>query len=351
MGRGGLVYVKRDMSNEEAPSTFSSETENPLLDWVDWAGRYLGAPESIDALPANAPNCNAKQVAAARALFLGIVDAAGEKAISDWDLVVGKLLPALGSPWHGVDGSRYPQAQESWLLSGMGRAHPKGSGWVEWATASLKLLRNDRDAANTVLPCNTVIDPWQEDLRGRWAYRVLDQWLSSSDDVRPRWTGLVHMIDALVEAQDSRLGLPSHWRIAARQAEASLVNEEGPRLSDIGDLPPIHGAMKLASRTAPLVAWAGVAEWAISRFSRNTKRMRNWDQRSWERVSRLAKEDLLRRDPGSHKLMLPIVEDLKASARIAVGPGAEAPLLAEIEAWLLNIGAPEVSRKARPHRL
>jgi hypothetical protein len=363
MARGGMVYVKRDISNEEAPRTFAGEQVSALKPWIEWVSAHLS--DLSPALPSGKPPAaSAKHQASARASFAHLLHKAGEKDVGTWIQIIEGCAPALGFPWEGANGSRYPESRKSWLLAGFDNA-TAGSGWIEWACASVRLLAKNKQAAEVVLPTRSIVEPWDDQARGLWAYDVLNHWVdaslhqSSRASTFERWTRLVHEIDARVNSLPSPLGLPSHWQMAARQAQACLMREPNVVLNDMGPIIPIHSEVKLASGKS-LQVWAGTSEWLVSRFSRQLLNFKAWDAERWRIVKGLIELDFAARTPDSNRLIAPFVEDLKRSiASLTPDPKKNAPsvnsspenLQAEVEAWCLGMATPQAKRTNRSMRL
>lgn len=364
MARGGMVYVKRDVSNEEAPRTFSTEEGSVLAPWIQWAKAKL-LNQDLPPPVSKAPSATTKQIAAARSLFGSVLTSAGKREVSDWIQIIEGCSPALGMPWEGASGTRYPEAKQSWLLAGFEDAIPS-SGWLEWACASIRLLAKNTSAAEVLLPSRSIIDPWDPSARGVWAYTVLNKWVDSSflgasqSATFERWTQLVHEIDARTASLPSPLGLPFHWQIAARQAQACLMRKPEVVLFDLGPLPPVHSEIKMAVGK-PVQAWAGTSEWLMSRFSRQVLASKRWDAVRWDQVRGVMESDLSSRTPDSHRLLLPFVQDLRASIGSVLVEGLKANdpahgllrdgLKTEVDAWCLTMSTPRVARSSRSMRL
>ena len=221
MSRGGMVYVKRDLSHEEAPRTFEKEQSSIYSPWLKWAAAALAEPDAaLPALPPPPKGVSPKVLAAARRAFLNTLHQVGAVKVARHDEVIKALAPALGWPWEGVEGSRYASAPaDSWLLAGKENGFAPQSGWLEWAAASVQLMR-DPAIARAFLPVKTVVEPWQAgSAGGNWCYEILDQWWKCGGSMAPtkamksmsaRWEHLVATIDERLHCNPSPHGLPLH---------------------------------------------------------------------------------------------------------------------------------------------
>lgn len=363
----GLVYVKRDMSNEEAPKTFPKEKGNALSEWTKWAHAALHLPDDqpLPPPPASTPKgLPTKIKCSARNAFLASLNTCGRHGLPRHMEVISTLAPALGWPWEGADGSAYPAPVNSWLRAGMEQMENHTSGWIEWAAASMCLL-SDKRAAVAFLPQKTVVEPWGDNEWGDWAYAALDAWwqssalrfsarkhLSALDQAAfQRMTVLVREIDHRLHANPSPTGLPLHWQVAARQAQCCLLVPPAAELVDLGPLPPIHSEITIGPKSTR--AWMGAAEWALARFTRQVNELRRWPEDRWDNVRRVMEDDIRLRGEASMSLMGPFKEGLdKAIDRIQCVSSAGrkerderaiAACRVEVEAWWIDMATPQVS--------
>ena len=364
MSRGGMVYVKRDMSNHDEPLTFAKEAKNPLMPWCQWAVEAMRAPadQPLSAPPSGPrpKGISAHHRAEVRNLFLGALSQAGQRPVAWWNALAAGYEPFLGSPFEGINGDPYASVFDSWLQAGMKSSDKAESGWIEWATATVGSLA-DRKVFSLVFPCKTIIEPWEE-TPGQWMYSgVLDNWWSSAfapaipssagkhapkvnlprvaDWTRSqfdRWTGLVQAIDGKMRSFSSDLGLPWHWMVAARQCQACLPLTPRVALEDMGKLPPIHSHVSFL-KPAPITGWMGVAEWAMARFCRRLQGARAWDEAEWERTVKIVENDIHQRTPDTVRLLSPFEKVLQYTL---AAPGltlADEARQADISAWALRM--------------
>lgn len=367
MAHGGLVYVKRDVSSEEAPRTFDKERSNPLTPWIDFAIQAIESGE-VDPTqaPAAPPAVDHRRMSSARNAILEAVQGSENFDVAFWADFIRCVRPALGSPWMGIDGSSYAEDKKSWLLSGkiLGSA-----GWNAWAIAALDSLRDSPSDAAIVLPSRTVVEAWDGPSRGQWCYDLLEEWERASRiqagtvivtpvskkrspalpkaykrNVAPfdQVSRIVEAIDRAVSSLDLPMGLPSHWRVAARQARACLHRPGGLDLDPV-EMVPIHREVELAPPRSTTV-WVGISEWLMYRYAKQmgTKKL---DLDRWYAVCRLVKEDMETRDAQGRRLLAPFVDFVDRKIQ-KIDDAAIAPFRARLVGLALNEGTAKVSGDA-----
>lgn len=374
----GLVYVKVDMSHEEAPLSFPAEDKGPLAPWVKWADSALALDDDapLPAIPPVVPKSVPVKVRrAARNAFLVSLNTCGQHSLARHMEIIEALSPALGWPWHNMDGSLYTSPTDSWLKAGMQQSDSVLSGCIEWAAASMCLL-SDKTQAAAFLPRKTVVEAWEDGVGGDWAYRVIESWWNASAlcleprkglagrdrKTFDRWTVLVREIDQRLHATPSPIGLPLHWQIAARQAQACLLVPASSRLEDMGPLPPIHSEVVIGAQ--PLRVWMGVAEWAMAHFISRVSELHRWPQDRWEMVRGIMNEDIHSRGEKTASLMAPFMVALDKSINgikhINSNTGRQErddrtieACRVEMQAWWIGVGTPQVASAspARSRRL
>ena len=364
--RGGLVYVKRDISNEEAPRTFDPAAANPLHAWIKWWAMAIktSADQPLPSCPLSIKKTSVSRsdLSSARFLLLHHINNAGYLPVSRWKEIIKASSISLGFAWESLEGHNYTGKNGSWLEGGLDSSNMWKSGWVEWVTATMSFLKNAAVLRDT-LPTNTVVEPWSDDATGKWAYgHVLNNWQANSRTNMPhanRWAELVVSIDQVLQANPSHLGLPLHWRVAARQVKCCIEQYHPDHivaLDDMGDLPPIHSVARL-SHGRRVTGWMGQPEWIIASFIRSTIISRTWSDEDWQLTMKCMEKYLGRRGTQDSLLLAPFYAEIKdvveklfpSNPKIDVQPAVEH--LAHIESWWISVTTahvrPPASIKAR----
>lgn len=378
MSRGGLVYVKRDLSHEDAPRTFDREQGSALTPWIKWSKLALSSadtplPEAPQIIPKGVPR-NVR--AAARHAFLGHLHTCGQLPVERHVQIIKTLAPALGWPWEGVDGSVHMASpSESWLASKEDVDISQKNGWLEWATASVMLMK-DPLVARSFLPMSTIVQPWNEkEEKAQWCYGLLEKRWKNGSEVSPsiaqrqaagRLDALLAAIDDRLHYNPSPLGLPLHWQVAVRQLEKCVFAHAGKRLDpleNMDSLPPIHTHTRVAGTMRSL--WMGVSEWALLRFANMVHASKDWPEDAWGHFKGVIERDMDTRDISSISLLLPFREHLLAGVEKFVltdkTTGMRSPdrrridrCKAEVDGWWLECLASKPSQSmpsSRPRRL
>lgn len=373
MGRGGLVYVKKDLSHEEAPRTFEKEQGSALSPWIKWAKAALSNVPLPDA-PKDIPKGVSRNVrAAARHAFLGLLQTCGRLPVDRHVQVIQALAPALGWPWEGADGSVHLAAPKaSWLAQKEGAVDlSEKSGWIEWATASVMLMK-DPAVARFFLPMATIVQPWDNKDESAWCYGLLEQRWKCGSTFSPslghrqaalRLDALLAAIDDRLHYNPSPLGLPLHWQVAVRQLEKCLLLPIQNPLDPLESLPPVHTHVRIGGKEHSL--WMGVSEWSLLRFGNMVHASRDWPMDAWLHFKGVIERDMASRDPSTLSLLLPFREHLlagvekfqikdKATGRVSVDHHRINRCKSEVDAWWLECLAFKPGQSyssSRPRRL
>lgn len=313
----GLVYVKKAVVHDE-PFTFDPETTNPLEGAWRWAHVCFQCKPSdpLPQFPTLSVGLNKityQQRSEARSRFLSQLNVAKHLSIEQWDDIVELLSHSLGEPWEDIKGFRMTPSLEgqSWLAGCFENIFTSvlQQGSLAWTLASVRRL-NDPDIIKTLLPLSSALEPWQENKRTQWTYDLLDAWWKNQishlryknqnvSPVQDPYASLIVAIDQKLEGLPQPMGLPFHWRLAARQAQ-SCIEPYNPNfisaMKDLDVLQPIHSCYNLSPQDpkSPKAFWMGKSEWQLARFSEVSRNL-GWQPQIWDQVAEYIEKDIHQR--------------------------------------------------------